>query len=1113
MPENRLANPQPASAVQMRAMPAPIPHRQAPSPRVGATHWGLTARRLFEAIFQTTTFLGLTAFIVAAVTLSLYLRQQHDRTLENARVNAANLTRAFEQHIVRSIKSVDQALLFVRTQFEIDPRGFDIDSWASHDYYLSDLAVQMAVIGSDGMMLASNMASSGKVNLADREHFRVHVDAPGDELFISKPVLGRVSNRWTIQLTRKIRNPDGSFGGVLVASLDPDHLSRLYDSIDIGTGGAVTLVGTDGIIRARSGMTANALGKSIAGSRLLDEWKVRSSGVYEAASSLDGMDRIVSYRSAGAFPLIVAVALSRQEVLTDFEESRTSLMNAIHLVGLLILLTMIWGAFQRYRLNATREDLTAQAAALSSTLTNMQEGILMVDPNGQVMIVNDHALDLLALPRQDFVAPFPFSLLPLDGWQHRREDADGQRAHLPIYEHTAASGMVLEIRTIPLPDGGFVKTMSDITERKNDQRVLERARDKAEAASRARTAFLANMSHEIRTPLSGVLSMVDLLSTTRLDDDQRRYLNITRDSAEHLLQLIDDILDVTKLDAEKLKLEKIFFDLHRLVQSTLELVSPKAMANGLSVGCYLGPDVPREIEGDPGRLRQILLNLVGNAIKFTSRGHVLLDVTCSRNAAGEPRLLIRIEDTGIGMAQENLPDLFRDFSQIDSSISRRFGGTGLGLAICRKLSSRMGGRIWVESALGEGTTFFVELPLTARGSVAPIVRENACIAIAAADTFERSLLRRQLEPAFRDSAAFATLAAAGEWLCTRANPGRLVLLVDASLAPVESMCTALPTHPSGLNIEPYLVCARQELTASEALQGGGFAGFVPKPVFLETVRESLATRQTPADERESQPRAEQSTIQGALAGMDVLLAEDNTTNQFALRRILELMGARVSVVGNGREALARAEVELFDIILMDMMMPELDGLSATRAIRLLPQPFADVPIVALTANAFVEDRQAALAAGMNSFATKPITGKRLLEAILDCLRQNAADNAALPRRNTAPASTDEFDADVLEELRDELGSDYVDAAIDIFLTDLRTRLEAMRDPGLPVTALGSHGHALKSSAATLGLGSLAKAAAEIETAVRSNETSGLDRKMQLLHSAAAQASIHLKRAA
>jgi signal transduction histidine kinase/CheY-like chemotaxis protein/HPt (histidine-containing phosphotransfer) domain-containing protein len=1074
----------------------------------------ISARRLFEAVFQTTTFLGLAALAVAAFTLSLYLDQQHARTIENARVTAANLTRAFEQHIVRSIKSVDQALLFVRTQYEIDPRGFDVDSWASHDYYLSDLAVQMAVIGKDGMMVASNMASTGKIDLSDREHFRVHVDAQRDDLFISKPVLGRVSNRWTIQLTRKIRNPDGSFGGVLVASLDPEHLSRLYQSIDIGASGAVTLVGTDGIIRARGGMSANMLGKSLADSRLFAEWRKSESGVYQAASSIDGVDRIVSYRGAGSFPLIVAVALAKSEVMADYEESRASLMRAILVIGLLIMATMIWGVIQRYRLNSTRENLTAKAGALSSTLTNMQEGILMVDAVGQVMIINDHALDLLALPRDALTLPFPFSVLPLDGWQHRHAGGSDMAKHIPIYEHTSASGMVLEIRTIPLPDGGFVKTLSDITERKHDQRVLERARDKAEAASRARTAFLATMSHEIRTPLSGVLSMVDLLSTTRLDDDQRRYLNITRDSAEHLLQLIDDILDVTKLDAEKLKLEKIFFDLHRLVQSTLELVSPKALANGLSVGCLLGPDVPREIEGDPGRLRQILLNLVGNAIKFTASGHVLLDVSCIRNDAGEQRLLIRVEDTGIGMAKENLGDLFRDFSQLDSSISRRFGGTGLGLAICRKLANRMGGRIWVESELGEGTTFFVELPLTSRAAATPIVEEDACIAIAAADAFERNLLRRQLAPAFTQIAAFASLAGATEWLRTRSVPKRLIMLVDSTLAPVESVCTALPVHPSGLVIEPYLVCARQELTASEALQGGGFVGFVQKPIFLENVQESLAAKHTTEPDAGCPARVEPSTTQGALTGLDVLLAEDNTTNQFALRRILELMGARVSVVGNGREALARAEVELFDVVLMDMMMPELDGLSATKAIRKLPAPFSDVPIVALTANAFVEDREAALAAGMNSFATKPITGKRLLEAIQDCLRkrdEQRLEGASSPQ--AAEVGSDEFDADVLEELREELGSEYVDTAIDIFLTDLRTRLEAMRDPALSNNALGSHGHALKSSAATLGLGRLASIAGEIELAVRKSETTDLDQKIQSLHGAAAQASIHLKRVA
>jgi signal transduction histidine kinase/CheY-like chemotaxis protein len=1068
---------------------------------VERTRTPITAGRLLNATFQTTTFLGLAAFVVAYLTLSVYLQQQRDRTLNDAHVTAENLTRAFEQHIVRSIKSVDQALLFARSQYERNPEGFEIESWASREYYLSDLAVQMAIIGPDGLLRNSNLASAGAVDLSDREHFQVHVHEAGDDIFISKPVLGRVSNRWTIQLTRKIRKLDGSFGGVLVASLDPYQLSRLYESIDIGAGGAITLVGTDGIIRARGGMNANVLGRSLAASTMLRRVAESPNGTFEGVSEVDGIQRVISYRKVESYPLIVTVALARSEALADFEMARDSLWRVMSMLAAFLTATMVWGVIQRSRLDATRENLLSQAQVLSSTLANMQEGILMIDGANEVVVMNDCARTLLSMSGIYFKLPFPAIHLPFDSSKEAKTQ-----------EHRFANGTVLEIHTSPLTDGGYVKTFSDITDRKLDQRVLEEARDKAEAASRARTAFLATMSHEIRTPLGGVLSMVDLIATTRLDDAQRHYLDITRGSAEHLLQLIDDILDVTKLDAEKLKFENIVFDFHRLVRDTLELVAPKAIASGLSVGCLIAPDVPREIESDPGRLRQILLNLIGNAIKFTSRGHVLLEVSCKRDDAGGLQLIMRFEDTGIGIAQENLPHLFRDFSQIDSSISRRFGGTGLGLAICRKLSTRMGGNIRVESTLGVGTTFVVELPLTKHSGIVPMIRDTALIAIAATDLFDRTLLCRPLEPAFAGVSAFDTISEACDWLENQASGARRILLVDHSLAPITGLATAIMEQASSKQIEPFLVHARQDLVTEAALRGRGYAGFVQKPVFLDSLRDCLMRNGMPDVQKAAPARPSPSPTHGALAGMQVLFAEDNTTNQFALGRILELLGAQVTVVGNGRDAVEHASSGCYDFILMDMMMPELDGLSATRAIRRLPKPFRDVPIVALTANAFVEDREAALAAGMNGFATKPITGKRLLEAIQDCLPERAnvtVEPETGPEYHASEAG--DFEVAVLESLCEELGPDYVDAAVDIFLTDLNIRLDAMKKPDLPRQMLGGHGHALKSSAGTFGLTKLARAAEDLERAVRKGESSGLDQQIRSFVAEAARAPVRLKR--
>jgi signal transduction histidine kinase/CheY-like chemotaxis protein len=1031
---------------------------------------GLSLRRLVSSAFQTTTFLGLAALILANVTVVVYLDRQEKKEIQAAHVNASNLTTAFEQHIVRAIKNIDQALLVARAEFERDPASFSVETVSARNYFPNDLAIQLAMIGPDGWVRGSNLQASGAVNLNDREHFRVHADFPQDELFIFKPVLGRVSKVWTIQFTRKLLQADGTFAGVLVASVDPRLLSRFYDSIDIGQSGAITLWGTDYVVRARSGMGADALGQVLPTESVRRVLNGETSGRYETFSVVDGVDRIVSFRKIEDYPLIVSVGLGRDEILSGYHRSKIALERLMFLLDAALVIIMALGTAEKYRLSTMRERLSSKATMLASTLANMQEGILMVDAQGHVLTINDRALALLGVERAQLDLSVSYSSLPL----LRYEEKVGG----PLLERLEVEyrpNCILEVRTSPLSGGGFVKTLSDITARRRDQDLLLDARDRAETASRARTSFLATMSHEIRTPLSGIVSMADLIAATPLDPVQQRYIEITRDSAEHLLALLSDVLDVTKLDADQVSLESIRFDFFQTLRGALDILSPKAIEKGLSVGCYLAPDVPREVMGDPGRLRQVLINLLGNAIKFTQAGHVLLEVTRLRDEAGD-KLLISVEDTGIGIAKENLQHLFHDFSQIESSITRRFGGTGLGLAISRKLVARMGGTIGVRSEPGKGSTFFFEIPLKdfSEPSIAPC--EALALAIAAEHDFDRNVIERQLSPAFAHVAAFKTLADAEAWLQQASDP-RKILLAEMPIIPRGTKSFA----PKGT--EAFLLCARQDFLAQEHAIDLACAGLLQKPVFLDDVREALS--HAPAPSRKENMR---SPLAGELDALHVLLAEDNATNQFALRRMLENMGAQVVTANNGCEAVEQAQLAHFDVILMDVMMPELDGLAAARAIRSSQALNHSTPMIALTASAFAEDREAAYDAGMDGFATKPITARGLLKAINSCLkgrpmRKSTEDSGREEMDRQLPA----LDRKLLDQMAEDLGPQYLAQALEVFFKDLEQRRQALRDLGDHADQLRKAAHAIKGSAASFGFVRVAHAAQALEQAARLGE--------------------------
>lgn len=804
-------------------------------------------------------------------------------------------------------------------------------------------------------------------------------------------------------------------------------------------------------------------------------------------------------------------------------------------------------------LRAMEEDIRRSEERYRTIIEEIEEGYYETDLAGNMTFVNDSFCRLLRYSKEElvgtnfrgFVDPNEYEYVyktfnhvfrtgeVIKGYAFRHLRKDG----LPVFVEDSIS-------LIKDRDGkivGFRGISRDITERKKGEELLQQKTRELEEANRqlqeavdvaksltlaaeraneAKSEFLANMSHEIRTPMNGVIGMTGLLLDSKLNEEQRRYTEILRSSGEALLELINSILDFAKIEAKKMELEMLDFDLRTTLEDITEIMAVKAQAKGLELTCLIDPEVPAWLKGDPGRLRQILVNLTGNAVKFTDSGEITLRVGLKEDQRESITLQFKVIDTGIGIPQNRIADLFSPFVQGDGSTTRKYGGTGLGLAIAKQLVELMGGTIGAESREGFGTTFWFTAQFRNRleeaNSKPEVFAELEGIQVLVVDDNKnnRLLLCTLLKAwgCFPVEALDGKGALSKLYQAAEAGDPFQVALLDMALPDIngEALATRIKADPTLKPTLLIMLTSMGQRGETARLRGIGFSGYLSKPVRQSHLRACLSLalgrkEQDPGSQPEDlitrHTIAETLKIKGR-----ILVAEDNSVNQIVALGILEKLGFRAEAVGNGKEALESLRKIPYDAVLMDCQMPEMDGFEASRLIR---DPASGVinpyiPIIAMTASAMAGDREKCLEAGMNDYVTKPVIPKVLAGTLALWLvplagpippESQGNKTTSLRIRNQKEAEEVFNEKMLLGRLMGDRELAYI--VLHVFLEDMPKKINRLKEIiGTGNSAMiQGHAHSIKGAAGNVEAQRIVSAAFELEDIGKNQQ---LDRASEIM---------------